>query len=138
MLCAQPNCPSILTLFSGVLSIAFPYTSRDDMAHAMQQLTTNVQAHTLDPKDIDMPKFESELYTGPDPDLDIMVRTSGETRFSDFMIWESCDNCSVEYISTLWPAMAPFDMFKILFKYSYKITKNYGYVFAKFFLFYLI
>lgn len=95
------------------------------MAQAMKKIATQVQNGDLEPKDIDIVKFENELYTSGDPDLDIMIRTSGETRFSDFMIWESCDNCSVEFISTLWPAMTPWDMFKILLKYSYKTTKKF-------------
>lgn len=93
------------------------------MAQAIRKIAKSVQKGEIKAKDIDAVRFEKEMYTGDCPDMDIMVRTSGETRFSDFMIWQSCDNCSIEFINTLWPAMGNWDMFKILFKYSYKMTK---------------
>ncbi|VVT53427.1 uncharacterized protein SAPINGB_P003568 [Magnusiomyces paraingens] len=107
----------------GILNIAFPYTSRDDIAAAIRNIATSVEKGQIEAKDIDIVKFEKAMYTGQSPDLDIMVRTSGETRFSDFMIWQGCDNCTLEFIDTLWPDINAWNMFKILFKWSYKSTK---------------
>lgn len=95
------------------------------MAQAMQKIATKVKNGQIEPKDVDILQLEKEMYTGDDPDLNIMIRTSGETRFSDFMIWQGCDNCSIEFTPTLWPAMGPWDIFKILFKYSYKATRQF-------------
>lgn len=105
------------------MNIAFPYTSRDDITAAIRNIASSVEQGSLQAKDIDIVQFEKAMYTGESPDLDIMVRTSGETRFSDFMIWQSVDDCSVEFIDTLWPDIDAWDAFKILFKWSYKATK---------------
>lgn len=122
---SQWNFPSLTTTISyrGILNIAFPYTSRDDIAAAIRNIATSVEKGQIEAKDIDIVKFEKAMYTGQSPDLDIMVRTSGETRFSDFMIWQGCDNCTLEFIDTLWPDINAWNMFKILFKWSYKSTK---------------
>lgn len=105
------------------MNIAFPYTSRDDMTQAIQKIAERVERGEIQAKDIDVAMFEEAMYTGDSPPMDIMIRTSGETRFSDFMIWQSCDDCSIEFIPVLWPAFGPWDMFKILFKWSFKKTK---------------
>ncbi|VVT58780.1 uncharacterized protein SAPINGB_P006380 [Magnusiomyces paraingens] len=108
----------------GILNIAFPYTSRDDMAQAIRNIVSDAETKDLDPTAIDEPLYERTMYTGQSPPLDIMVRTSGETRLSDYMIWQSCDNCSVEFIPTLWPDINSWDAFKIIFKWSYKMYKQ--------------
>lgn len=112
-------------MFSGVLNIAFPYTSKDDMAQAMRKIAIQVQDGKLEPKNIDIIKFEKELYTTDNPDLDVLVRASNKSHVSDFMIWESCDNCCVEILSDSKPNLGAWEMFEILYRYSYKATKKF-------------
>lgn len=101
------------------MNIAFSYTSRDDIAAAMRRLTEHAAQGIISTADIDMPLLEKTMYTGHSPPLDIMVRTSGETRLSDYMIWQSVDNCAIEFIDTLWPDINSWDVFKIIFKWGY-------------------
>lgn len=109
---------------SGKLNICFPYTSRDDIAQAMVRVAKKVEGKELGVGDINVKVLENEMYTGDSPSLDLMVRTSGATRFSDFMIWQSCDDCQVEFIDTLWPALAKKDMVKLLMKWGFNETRR--------------
>lgn len=109
---------------SGLLNICFPYTSRDDIKQAVVRVAQQVENKTIDVNDIDIRILEKEMYTGESPDLDLMLRTSGATRFSDFMIWQSCDNCQVEFIDTLWPALTKSDMIKVLLRWGFNETRK--------------
>lgn len=108
----------------GVLNICFPYTSRDDITQAMTKITKQVEQKELAISDIDVKLLEDEMYMGDSPRLGMMVRTSGATRFSDFMIWQSCENCQVEFIDTLWPAFSKWEMAKLLLKWGYNETRK--------------
>lgn len=108
----------------GLLNICFPYTSRNDIKQAMVRIAHKVEKKELQVGDVDVKALEEEMYTGGSPKLDLMIRTSGATRFSDFMIWQSCDNCQVEFIDTLWPAFTKLEMIKILTKWGFSETRR--------------
>lgn len=110
---------------SGLLNICFPYTSRDDITQAMVRVAKKVEAKELKVSDIDTSVLEKEMYTGEESlALDLLVRTSGATRFSDFMIWQSCENCQVEFVDTLWPAFTKKEMLKLLLKWGFNETRH--------------
>ena len=84
------------------LTIALNYGGRDEVARATQRLAVDVAEGRLDPKDIDeetLPKY-LDTYVLPDPDL--VIRTSGEARISNFLLWQSA-YAEYEFIETLWP-----------------------------------
>jgi undecaprenyl diphosphate synthase len=84
------------------LTIALNYGGRDEVARATQRLALDVAAGKLDPADVDeetLPRY-LDTYVLPDPDL--VIRTSGEARISNFLLWQSA-YAEYEFIDTLWP-----------------------------------
>lgn len=84
------------------LTIAINYGGRDEVARATKRLAQDVAQGRLDPEDIDeetLPKY-LDTYVLPDPDL--VIRTSGEARISNFLLWQSA-YAEYEFIDTLWP-----------------------------------
>jgi undecaprenyl diphosphate synthase len=96
------------------LTIALNYGGRDEVSRAAKRLAHDVASGRLDPEDIDeetLPKY-LDTYVLPDPDL--VIRTSGEARISNFLLWQSA-YAEYEFIDTLWPDFTP-DVFTELLK----------------------
>jgi undecaprenyl diphosphate synthase len=70
------------------LNICISYSSRGEIVRAARQLAEEVRAGTLSPEDIDEELFAARLYTAPWPDPDLLIRTSGEQRLSNFLLWQ--------------------------------------------------
>jgi undecaprenyl diphosphate synthase len=84
------------------LTIALNYGGRDEVARATKRLAHDVASGSLDPNDVDeetLPRY-LDTYVLPDPDL--VIRTSGEARISNFLLWQSA-YAEYEFIDTLWP-----------------------------------
>lgn len=84
------------------LTIAINYGGRDEVARATRRLAEDVAAGKLRPEDVDeqtLPRY-LDTYVLPDPDL--VIRTSGEARISNFLLWQSAYS-EYEFIDTLWP-----------------------------------
>ncbi|MGB7318896.1 MAG: polyprenyl diphosphate synthase [Planktotalea sp.] len=84
------------------LTIALNYGGRDEVARATKRLAQDVASGKLDPETVDeetLPKY-LDTYVLPDPDL--VIRTSGEARISNFLLWQSA-YAEYEFIDTLWP-----------------------------------
>lgn len=71
-----------------VLNIALNYGARAELVHAARQLAERVQRGELAPDALTETDFESALYTAGLPDPDLLIRTSGEQRLSNFMLWQ--------------------------------------------------
>lgn len=71
-----------------VLSVAFAYTSRDEITHSIETILTGVDQQQIDTKDIDEELISRCLYTKNRPTPEILIRSSGETRLSDFLLWQ--------------------------------------------------
>jgi len=84
------------------LVIAFNYGSRSEIVRAARGLAGKVKAGTLDPDRIDEGVFEAELHTHGIPDPDLLIRTSGELRLSNFLLWQLA-YCEFVFVETLWP-----------------------------------
>jgi undecaprenyl diphosphate synthase len=69
-------------------NIALNYGGRDEIIHATKLLTEKVQSGEIKIQDIDEKTFETCLYTYDSPDVDLMIRTSGEIRVSNFLPWQ--------------------------------------------------
>ena len=74
---------------SMTLIVAFNYGSRQEIAMAARRLAEDAAAGLLDPKLIDEKLVESRLYTAGAPDPDLIIRTSGEERLSNFLLWQA-------------------------------------------------
>jgi len=70
------------------LNLMISYSGRSEILRAVARLIERVQAGTLSSSSIDESTFESELYTAGLPDPDLLIRTSGEQRISNFMLWQ--------------------------------------------------
>ncbi|HDZ80336.1 MAG TPA: isoprenyl transferase [Roseobacter sp.] len=84
------------------LTIALNYGGRDEVARATQRLAQDVASGLLDPDDIDEETLPRYLDTRVLPDPDLVIRTSGEARISNFLLWQSA-YAEYEFIDTLWP-----------------------------------
>lgn len=102
------------------LNICFPYTSRDDIAHGIRGVVRDAEKGLVEPCDITEQTLASHMYTGNSPPLDILIRTSGVCRFSDFMLWESHQGAHIEFVDTLWPDFGVWRMLAILLKWSWR------------------
>lgn len=84
------------------LTIALNYGSRDEVARATKRLAADVAAGKLRPEDVDEETLPRYLDTHVLPDPDLVIRTSGEARISNFLLWQSA-YAEYEFIDTLWP-----------------------------------
>ena len=84
------------------LVIALNYGSRGELAAAAQRLAAQVAAGDLDCADIDEARLAAELQTARYPDLDLLIRTSGEVRLSNFLLWQAA-YAELMFVDTLWP-----------------------------------
>lgn len=71
-----------------VLNIAFNYGGRDEIVKAVKRISTEVKENKLDIDDINEETFSKFLYTAGQPDPDLLIRTSGEQRLSNYLLWQ--------------------------------------------------
>ncbi|MBL0898455.1 MAG: isoprenyl transferase [Reyranella sp.] len=84
------------------VNICINYGSRDEIIHAARNLARRVSAGELTADRIDHDSFERELLTAGVPDPDLLIRTSGEQRISNFLLWQ-CAYAELVFVDTLWP-----------------------------------
>ncbi|MBM4275954.1 MAG: isoprenyl transferase [Deltaproteobacteria bacterium] len=84
------------------LNLALSYGGRTEIVRAAQALGREIQAGRLRPEDIDAALFARHLYTGNLPDPDLLIRTSGEYRLSNFLLWQTAYT-ELYITDTLWP-----------------------------------
>lgn len=84
------------------LVIAFNYGARQEIVQATRRIAEAVAAGTMRPEDVTEASFAKRLYTADIPDPDLVIRTSGELRLSNFLLWQSA---YAEFVFTdvLWP-----------------------------------
>ncbi|ORX48558.1 di-trans,poly-cis-decaprenylcistransferase, partial [Hesseltinella vesiculosa] len=102
---------------SRVLNICCPYTSRDEMASAIRSTLKQVEQGRISVDDIDHTTIANELFTLKP--LEILVRTSGEIRLSDFLLHQaSQDGCQTYFVDCLWPDFSLWKFLPILLEYQ--------------------
>ena len=84
------------------LVVALNYGSRSEIAAAARQLATQAADGQLGPAEIDETRLGMELMTSDLPELDLLIRTSGEKRLSNFLLWQSA-YAELFFTDTLWP-----------------------------------
>lgn len=91
------------------LILALSYGSRDEIVDAVRQIATKTANHTLAPEDISIETIQQHLYTKDFPDPDLLIRTSGELRLSNFLLWQL--SYTEFYITEkLWPDFTKQDL----------------------------
>ena len=71
------------------MNIALSYTAREEISHAMREVAGQLARGEVDDEDVDEGMISKMLYTGDSPSPELLIRTSGETRLSDFMLWQA-------------------------------------------------
>jgi len=106
------------------LVLALSYSSRVEIVDAIQSLAREVAAGKLDPAAIDADLFSRNLYTRAYPDPDLLIRTSGEMRLSNFLLWQ-LSYTEVYITQTLWPDFRKDDLLEAVRDYS-KRQRRFG------------
>jgi undecaprenyl diphosphate synthase len=101
-----------------VLTVALSYGGRQDIVQAARNLASDVQAGKLTPAQIDEALFSNSLWTADMPDPDMVIRTSGERRVSNFLLWQSA-YAEFVFLDTLWPDFSRSD-------FEYAIREYHG------------
>lgn len=99
------------------LNLALSYGGRDEIIRAVKNLTQEVKRGTINPDDISTSMLSSLLDTANQPDPDLIIRTSGEMRLSNFLLWQGAYS-ELWFTNTLWPDFTKEEYLKALMDYS--------------------
>ena len=91
------------------LTIALSYGGRDEIAYAAKCIAEAVKAGTIDPAQVDEETVSRYLFTSDMPDPDLLIRTSGEKRISNFLLWQ-CAYAELVFIDKHWPDFSRDDL----------------------------
>ncbi len=106
------------------LTIALDYGGRQDIIDAAQHIAEKARKGEVKPEDIDESMFSSFLSTASLPDPDFMIRTSGEIRISNFLLWQSA-YCEMYFTPKLWPDFSGEDLLLALEEFRNR-ERRYG------------
>ncbi|MDP7062387.1 MAG: polyprenyl diphosphate synthase [Planctomycetota bacterium] len=84
------------------LRLALSYGGRQELTDAIQKLALDVAAGRLKPEDVDATSIESRLYDPEMPDPDLIIRTAGEVRLSNFLLWQA-SYAEFHFLDIMWP-----------------------------------
>jgi undecaprenyl diphosphate synthase len=93
------------------LTFAFNYGGRAELVDAIQEIASEARARKLDPKKVDERMIRRHLYAPDMPDPDVLVRTSGEYRISNYLLWELAYS-ELVFTDVLWPDFRREDLFE--------------------------
>lgn len=99
------------------VTIALSYGAREELATAMQRIAQKVAAGELAPEQVNESLVSAHLYTVGMPDPDLLIRTGGDERLSNFLLWQSAYT-ELYFTDVLWPAFTPAEFDKAIHCYS--------------------
>ncbi len=105
-------------------NVALSYGSRQELTHAMQSIAARIEAGTLKAADVTEDTISSMLYTSSLPDPDLLIRTGGEHRLSNFLLWQSAYT-ELYFTPTLWPDFSVSQLQEALTEYANR-ERRYG------------
>lgn len=106
------------------LQIAINYGSRDEMLRAMRKMMVDYKDGKFTPEELDEARFSSYLDTADIPDPDLMIRTSGEQRLSNYLMWQHAYS-EFYFTDTAWPDFNKDELVKALEAYTRR-DRRYG------------
>ncbi len=106
------------------LTVALNYGGRDEVARATKRLAREVAAGRIDPEAVDAETLARFLDTYFLPDPDLVIRTSGEARISNFLLWQSAYS-EYEFVDTLWPDFTREEFIRVVGSYAGR-TRRFG------------
>ena len=100
-----------------VLNLALNYSGRSEILDAVKKISVDICSGVVKPEDLDEGLFSSYLYTKRLPDPDLLIRTSGEMRISNFMLWQT--SYTELYVTpVLWPDFSVDDFYQAIWIYQ--------------------
>ncbi|MBI5428562.1 MAG: isoprenyl transferase [Nitrospinae bacterium] len=107
-----------------VLTLALSYGGRQEILDAARKMAAKIRDGSLKIEDVDFPVFESFLYTRDLPDVDLLIRTSGEKRISNFLLYQIAYT-ELHYTDVLWPDFSEDDLLKAIVDFQ-KRERRFG------------
>ncbi|SFN70788.1 undecaprenyl diphosphate synthase [Chryseobacterium oleae] len=108
----------------GNLVLAISYGSQNEILEAVKNISSDVKDGKVDVENIDEKLFESYLYTKDFPPVDLLIRTSGEIRISNFLLWQIA-YAELQFLNVLWPDFTKDIFFQCIVDYQNK-ERRYG------------
>jgi undecaprenyl diphosphate synthase len=99
------------------LNLALSYGGRSEILHAVQRILSDVREKKIKPEEIDQERFSQHLWTWGLPDPDLLIRTSGEFRISNFLLWQIAYT-ELYVTETLWPDFNREELLKAIADYQ--------------------
>ncbi len=109
-----------------IVNLALSYSSRLEISNAVQAIAKKVAKKQISPKQIDEQLISEHLYTADLPDPDLLIRTSGENRISNFLLWQIAYS-ELFVTKILWPDFRKKEFFEAIFSYQHR-ERRYGMV----------
>ena len=100
-----------------ILTLALSYGGRQEIIDAVKNIAEQVRLGQIRPEEIDLSMFESVLSTHPIPDPDLIIRTSGERRISNFLLYQSAYT-ELHYNNVLWPDFSDDDFINAIIDFQ--------------------
>lgn len=108
----------------GNLILALNYGAKNEILRAVKNISQAVKNEEFSPTEITEELFEKYLYTADFPSVDLMIRTSGEVRISNFLLWQMA-YAELQFLEVLWPDFSKEDLFKCIVDFQ-KTERRYG------------
>ncbi|MFT5077550.1 MAG: undecaprenyl diphosphate synthase, partial [Patiriisocius sp.] len=99
------------------LTLALSYGAREEITKTIREISLKVKNNLISPLDIDERLVNEHLYTNNLPDVDLLIRTSGEQRISNFLLWQIA-YAELSFTDTLWPDFTKKHLFEAILNYQ--------------------
>jgi len=99
------------------LTLALSYGSREEIVKTIKEISLKVKNNLISPEIIDETVINNHLYTRDLPDVDLLIRTSGEQRISNFLLWQIA-YAELYFTDTLWPDYTKNHLFEAILNYQ--------------------
>ena len=106
------------------LTLALSYSSKWEITHAVKEMAKKVKENSLDPEDITDETIDQHLCTHYMPDPDLLIRTGGEIRLSNYLLWQ-CAYSELYFCDTYWPDFKKEEFYKAICEYQ-KRERRFG------------
>jgi undecaprenyl diphosphate synthase len=101
------------------LTLALSYGSREELTEATKQIAVDFKAGKISLDEINQQIISEHLYTKNIPDPELMIRTSGEHRISNFLLWQSAYT-ELYFTNKFWPEFAKNDLYKAIYDFQHR------------------
>ena len=106
------------------LTLALSYGSREELLNTVKEISIKVKNNIISPENIDESIINEHLYTQNLPDVDLLIRTSGEQRISNFLLWQIA-YAELHFTNVLWPDFTKQHLYEAIIEYQ-KRERRFG------------